>query len=161
MKRGLAIVRVSLQVLAVALAVVLTGHRAAQAQPAQAVCSDFPKLSAEAKKRGDAVSAALKAKIDHKQICTLMGSFIIAEAAVVKFLTDNQTWCGVPAQAVSISVANHEKSLKFRTAICADAPHQKPPSLSDAIKAPSIDNSTNTKTGPGTFDTLTGNPLAR
>ena len=34
-------------------------------------------------------------------------------------------------------------------------------SNADAIKAPSVDNASNTKTGRGTFDTLTGNPLAR
>jgi len=34
-------------------------------------------------------------------------------------------------------------------------------SLSDAIKAPSVDTAKDTKTGRGTFDTLTGNPLAR
>jgi hypothetical protein len=35
------------------------------------------------------------------------------------------------------------------------------PTLSDAIKAPSIDTDKNIKTGRGTLDTLTGNPLAR
>jgi hypothetical protein len=33
--------------------------------------------------------------------------------------------------------------------------------LSDAIKTPTVDSATNTKTGHGTFDTLTGNPLSR
>jgi hypothetical protein len=33
--------------------------------------------------------------------------------------------------------------------------------LSDAIGSTPLDTSTNTKTGRGTLDTLTGNPLAK
>ena len=129
----------------------------------QGQCADFPRLSAEAKKRADAVQAAINAKVDRKQVCMLMISFTAAETNVIKFLEDNKTWCGVPDQAIAVSKANHEKSLKFRTMACNNdaAPVQKPPTLSDAIKTPSVDSATNTKTGRGTFDTLTGNPLAR
>jgi len=126
-------------------------------------CADFPRLSADTKKKADAVQAAMKAKVDRKQVCTLMTSFVASEAVVVKFLDDNKTWCGVPDQAIAISKTNHEKSVKFRNSACADdaGPVVKPPSLSDAIKTPTVDSATNTKTGRGTFDTLTGNPLAR
>ena len=52
--------------------------------------------------------------------------------------------------------------MKFRTMACSEeGPRPKAPSLSDAIKSPSVDTAKNTKTGRGTFDTLTGNPLAR
>jgi hypothetical protein len=131
--------------------------------PAQVQCDQFRTLSLETQKKADAVQAAMKAKIDRKQICTLMTSFVTAEGAVVKFLQDNKTWCGVPDQAVTLSTANHEKSMKFRTQICSDdEPHPKAPSLSDAIKTPTVDSSTNTKTGGyGTFDSLTGNPLGK
>lgn len=134
---------------------------APQQMPAQ--CAKFPELTKEASKRGGAVSAAMKAHSDPKQLCALMNNFIIAESAVVKFLVDNQTWCGVPPQAITASKANHEKSLKFRTQVCSvEVPHAKTPSLSDAIKTSPLDTAKNTKTGTGgTFDTLTGNPLAR
>jgi hypothetical protein len=122
---------------------------------------DFTKISAEAQKRGSAVGAALKAKVEHKQICALMNSFVAAETTVVKFLEENKTWCGIPDQVIAGAKANHEKSLKFRTVACTEEPKPKAPTLSDAIKAPSVDTSKNTKTGRGTFDTLTGNPLAR
>jgi hypothetical protein len=136
---------------------------AGPAGPGGAVaCNDFVKLSAEAQKRGNAVSEAMKTKVDRKQICALMNNFITAETTVVKFLIDNQSACGVPAEAITGSKASHEKSLKFRTAVCSDAgPQNKPPSLSDAIKSPTVDNASNTKTGRGTFDSLTGNPLSR
>ena len=159
MKRGIA---VTLILAAAPLALAASGAAVAQQQmPAQ--CATFPKLTAEAQKRGEAVSVAIKAKADPKQICSLMNSFITAESVVVKFLVDNQTWCGVPPQAVVSSKANHEKSMKFRTMVCNnEGPHQKVPSLSDAIKTSPLDTAKNTKTGTGgTFDTLTGNPLAR
>ena len=62
---------------------------------------------------------------------------------------------------IAAAKANHEKSLKFRTAACEEGPKPKAPTLSDAIKTPSLDTAKNTKTGRGTFDTLTGNPLAK
>lgn len=131
------------------------------AGPGAVACNDFVKLSAEAQKRGNAVSEAMKAKVDRKQICALMNNFITAETIVVKFLVDNQSACGVPAEALAGSKASHEKSLKFRTVVCTETPQNKPPSLSDAIKTPTVDNASNTKTGRGTFDSLTGNPLSR
>jgi hypothetical protein len=81
---------------------------------------------------------------------------------VLKFLEDNKSLCGVPDDAIKSSRVNHEKSIKFRNAACdpnAGAPAPKAPTLSDAIKMPSVDSGANTKTGRGTFDTLTGNPL--
>jgi hypothetical protein len=139
------------------------GPPGAPAGNPQARCSQFPQLSGEAKKRADAVQAAIKAKVDRKQVCVLLTTFVASEATVIKFLEDNRTTCGVPDQAITISKTNHEKSLKFKTMACnTDAPPpQKAPTLSDAIKTPSVDSATNTKTGRGTFDTLTGNPLAR
>jgi hypothetical protein len=90
-----------------------------------------------------------------------MTNFVTAESKVMKFLEDNKVWCGVPEQALTASRAGHERALKFRTSACEEGPHPKAPTLSDAIKAPTVDSGSNTKTGRGTFDTLTGNPLAR
>ena len=132
------------------------------APPGGIQCSDFAKLTAEAQKRSSLVSAAMKAKADRKELCTLMTNFVAAETSVVKFLEANKVWCGVPDDAITVSKANHEKSMKFRTMACSEeGPRPKAPSLSDAIKAPSVDTDKNTKTGRGTFDTLTGNPLGR
>jgi hypothetical protein len=135
----------------------------ALAQMGAPQCADFSRLSAETKKKADAVQAAINSKVDRKEVCVLMTSFVSSEANVIKFLEDNKTWCGVPDDAIKMSKLNHEKSLKFREAACnsAAAPAPKPPTLSDAIKMPSVDSATNTKTGRGTFDTLTGNPLQR
>jgi hypothetical protein len=133
-------------------------------QNLQEICGKFQTLSEETKKKADLVQAAMKAKAERSKVCTLMTSFVASEGNVVKFLEDNKTWCGVPDQAIKMSKANHEKSVKFRDAACdpnAGPPAPKAPTLSDAMKMPSVDSATNTKTGRGTFDTLTGNPLAR
>ena len=154
----------SLVILALALCTLANSGVRAQfpVPPGGAQCNDFPKLAAEAQKRSALVSAAMKAKADRKELCTLMTNFVAAETNVVKFLETNKVWCGVPEDALKVSKANHEKSIKFRTASCSEeGPRPKAPSLSDAIKTPSMDTAKNTKTGRGTFDTLTGNPLAR
>jgi hypothetical protein len=153
MKRGLAV--------ALALFAIGAGSHAALAQePPQ--CAQFTALSTDARTKAATVQAAMQKKSDRKEVCTLLQTFVAAESKVIKFLVDNETACQVPEQAITTSKTNHEKSLKFRDMACSDAgPHVKAPSLSDAIKTPTVDSATNTKTGRGTFDTLTGNPLAR
>jgi hypothetical protein len=155
MKRSLALVFAT-----VALA---TAPGAAMAQAGTVQCNDFMKLRTDAEQKAGAIRNATQRKADRKDVCALVQRFTTAEAAVVKFLEVNKTWCGVPEQLVQQAKANHEKTLKFRTAVCTEAPEAKPrpPSLSDAIGTPSVDSADNTKTGRGTFDTLTGNPLAK
>jgi hypothetical protein len=164
--RALSLGSASCLVVCLALVLGTFTNRSAWAQfpapPGGVQCNDFGNLTAEAQKRSALVSAAMKAKSDRKELCTLMTNFVAAETKVVKFLEDNKVWCGVPNDALTVSKANHEKSIKFRTMACSEeGPRPKAPSLSDAIKAPSVDTAKNTKTGRGTFDTLTGNPLAR
>ena len=164
--RALSLGSASYLVICLTLALCAFANRSAWAQfpapPGGAQCNDFTKLTTQAQKRSTLVTAAMKAKADRKELCTLMTSFVAAETNVVKFLEDNKVWCGIPEQIIAASKANHEKSMKFRTLACSEeGPRPKAPSLSDAIKAPSLDTAKNTKTGRGTFDTLTGNPLAR
>jgi len=153
MKRSLAV--------ALALAAVLMDSRMAGAQgPPQ--CNDFLTLRAEAQQKGEKIRKAGERKADRKEICALVTSFYASEAAMVKFLETNKTWCGIPDDAIKQAKMGHEKTAKFRTAACSDAPAgPKPPTLSDAIGTPSVDTGRNTRTGRGTFDTLNGNPLAK
>jgi hypothetical protein len=124
-------------------------------------CVQFQPLTEVARKRGEAIGAAQKRHPDRKEMCTLVSQFYVAEAAVVKFLETNQQWCGVPPEAVKAAKTSHEKTGKFKEVVCAPAPQPKIPTLSDAINTPKLDTAKNTKTGHGTFDTLTGNPLAK
>jgi hypothetical protein len=129
--------------------------------PAASPCAQFGPLNVSAREKGQAIGAAQKRHADRKEMCTLVSTFAVAEGAVIKFLETNQTWCGVPADAIKMAKANHEKTLKFRDLACAPAAQPKIPTLSDAIGTPKLDTGKNTKTGHGTFDTLTGNPLAQ
>lgn len=124
-------------------------------------CDQFRPLTEVARKRGEALGAAQKHHPDRKEMCTLVSQFSVAEGAVIKFLETNQAWCGVPPEAVKSAKASHEKTLHFKEVVCAPAPQPKIPTLSDAIGTPKLDTAKNTKTGHGTFDTLTGNPLAK
>jgi hypothetical protein len=129
--------------------------------PPSGVCASFPKLRDEAKAKAELVSAIGKRKGDRKDMCAAVQNFTTAEDKVVKFLEDNKVACGVPAQAVTQAKAMHANTVKFRDSVCAEGPKPKVPTLSDAIGAPSVDTGTNTRTGRGTLDTLTGNPLAK
>jgi hypothetical protein len=129
--------------------------------PQSGVCANFPRLRDEAKSKADAVSAVGKRHGDRKEMCAAVQNFTAAEDKVVKFLDDNKGPCSVPEQAVAQAKAMHAHTLQFRDTVCAEGPKPKAPTLSDAIGAPALDTGTNTKTGRGTLDTLTGNPLAK
>ncbi len=129
--------------------------------PPPAVCANFPKLRDEAKAKAELVSTIGKRKGDRKEMCAAVQNFTAAEEKVVKFLDDNKVSCGVPQQAVAQAKIMHVNTIKFRDTVCAEGPKPKAPTLSDAIGSTPLDTSTNTKTGRGTLDTLTGNPLAK
>jgi hypothetical protein len=125
------------------------------------ICANFPKLRDDAKAKADMISAIGKRHGDRKDMCAAVQVFTAAEDKVVKFLEDNKAACGVPEQAVAQAKTMHGNTMKFRDTVCAEGPKPKAPTLSDAIGTPSLDTGKNTRTGRGTLDTLTGNPLAR
>jgi hypothetical protein len=144
-----------------AFAMITVSHAASAQAPSQ--CNAFIPLRDDAQQKAAAVRAATEHKAERKEVCALVTRFATAEAAVVKFLEANKTWCGIPDEAVKAAKTGHERTLKFRTVACSEAPAAQPkaPTLSDAIATPSIDSAANTKTGRGTLDTLNGNPLAK
>jgi hypothetical protein len=153
--------------LAIAAALVLAAgvgeNHPASAQMAQgpSPCEGFIPLRDAAQQKAMAFSAAEKRHADRKELCAVLTRFSVAEAAALKYLEANKTWCGIPDEVVASAKTNHEKTLKFRTVVCSPAPQPHVPTLSDSIGGPSLDTVKNTKTGHGTFDTLTGNPLAK
>ena|ERR1700728_3073951 len=151
-------------IMALALAVNAAGIVAASAQmppDPTSVCNNFLPLRNDAQKKGMAIGVAEKRHADPKELCTLVSSFSIAEAAALKFLDTNKTWCGVPDQVIASAKATHEKTLKFRDMVCNPTARAHVPTLSDAIGEAPLDTAKNTKTNTGTFNTLTGNPLAK
>ena len=132
-----------------------------QSMPQQ--CGDFMRLRDDAKVKADAVRAAAKSKAERKVVCGLVQRFYSAEGAVLAFLEKNRTWCNIPAEAIKNAKTGHEQTAKFREMACSEAAAPKPhvPTLSEAIAQPSVDTGANTKTGQGTLDSLSGNPLAK
>jgi hypothetical protein len=155
---------------AVSLAAILvltgiTGAAAQFQQQQQPPCfNEFMPLRNDAEKHGKAIEAAGKRKAPREEVCVLFKRFAAAEEKYVKYAETNATWCGIPAEAVKQMKANHVQTLKIRQRVCsaAAAPARpRGPSLSDALGTTRVPDASSTRTGRGTFDTLTGNPLNR
>ncbi|MEJ2624151.1 MAG: hypothetical protein P8Z80_06320 [Pseudolabrys sp.] len=95
--------------------------------------------------------------------CRMLSEFSTAEGKLLKFATENQSWCGIPAQIVTQMKKVHARTTQTRARVChvAAVERERPrgPTLSDALgaTAPSADN---VRSG-GTFDTLTGSALGQ
>jgi len=124
-------------------------------------CQSFVEIRDDARAKADKVGQISKKHGDRKDMCAAVTRFAEAEAKVVKFLEENKTACGIPNEAVKGAHQGHANTMKFRETVCAEGPKPKIPTLSDAINTVPVDTPKNTRTGPGTFDTLTGNPLQR
>jgi hypothetical protein len=129
-------------------------------------CADeFMPLRDEAQTKGMAIKAAIDRKAERSDLCKAFRTFIAAEAKVVKFVQENGSRCSIPADAVKVMKTNHGKSTAMSNRVCnaaAGPASPPPPSLSDALGTSRIPDSSNIKTGKGgTFDTLSGSPLAR
>jgi len=81
--------------------------------------NNFLPLREAAEKRAGAIKRAAEHKAAREQVCQLFKDFAVAEGKVVQFVTDNQTACQIPPQAISQMKANHDRTLKTRDRICA------------------------------------------
>ena len=82
---------------------------------------------------------------------------------MLKYASENAVWCGIPSQVTEGLKKGLAQTSDIRTKVCraAAAPQpQQGPTLSDVLSNP-VPNSNNIKTGRGTYDTLTGNPLGK
>jgi hypothetical protein len=125
----------------------------------------FISLRDAAQVKAKAIEAAgkRKQKPTAQEACGLFTTFSSAEAKLLKYAAENQTWCGIPPQVVEQMKKAHARTTQTRTRICQVAAeqraHPRGPTLSDALSAPAPD-ANNIKTGRGgTFDTLTGSPI--
>lgn len=141
---------------------------AAQFQPppqqqAPQCVQEFLKLREDAGKKAAAIREASARKAPAPVACQLFNAFSAAEAKMIKYAEANAVWCGIPAQVLTGIKQAHVKTNDIRTRVCmaaAQPPRPAGPTLSDALTAP-VTNSSNIKTGRGTFDTLTGTPLGK
>ncbi len=145
--------------------VLSSGGAAAQGMPC---ANEIMPLREAIQKQGLTVKAAIDRKAPPAELCTQLKSMTTVEEKFVKYLTDNQTWCGVPPDAIQQVTASHEHTTKIRNQVCKVAASgggpQGPaiprgPGLSDALGTSRAPTPGNAKTGHGTFDTLTGNPF--
>lgn len=130
----------------------------------QNICATFPAIRAEVEKGANSIKAAGDRKATRDEVCPLFKRFAAKEAKMLKFLESNRTICGIPAKAIKQVKVNHSNTIRIRNQVCAARPPAPPPgpTLSDAIGGPIIaDDTSANKPGRSTFDTLTGNVLAR
>ena len=107
-------------ILLAAFAIIAASHAASAQAPSQ--CNAFIPLRDDAQQKAAAVRAATEHKAERKEVCALVTRFATAEAAVVKFLDANKTWCGIPDEAVKAAarlctaiVALHSPSRPLKT----------------------------------------------
>jgi hypothetical protein len=129
------------------------------AQPPQ-VCLQFQPIRDQAEKDGGAIKTASDRKASREEICRLFNRFVASESKMVNFLVTHQKTCGVPPDAIKHVRGQHAKSQEIRKQVCSGGGAPAGPSLSDVLGGPAILDQP-PKPGRGTFDTLTGSPLAR
>lgn len=94
----------------------------ASSQPWPPHCDAFGLLKTELQQRARAVRASIEHKAERKDICAAVQRFYAAEGKVLKFLEDNKTSCGIADHTIKAIKGGHERNLKFRTAVCTEAP---------------------------------------
>jgi hypothetical protein len=137
---------------------------AAQAPPC---IREFMALRQEAEKRALAVREA-SANGKHatpQEACQLIGRFSEAEAKMIKYAAANNFSCGIPPEALTQMKTSHGHTAELHKRVCtaaANPPRPVGPTLSDALNsATKLPTMEDVKPGRGTFDTLTGNALAK
>src|SRR5712691_6607992 len=96
----------------------------------QAPCmAEFGPLRTEAEKRAVTLKAAASKRAPPQEVCQLFVRFVEAEAKVVKFMEKNAASCGIPAQIVFASTANHRKAIETQEKLCAAEPRLREPRL--------------------------------
>lgn len=134
--------------------------------PAQQEClQKIGPLRDDAQKKGQAIQAASKRHAPPQEACKLLQEFSKAETRFVSFIVSKQTACQIPAEVPTQLKSNHAKTEELVKKVCTAAANgpQGPagPTLSDVIGSPTVPEAPTKRTGGSTFDTISGNVLAR
>jgi hypothetical protein len=138
-----------------------------QAGPPDNCMKEFLPLREEAEKRGHALKAASEKHATPDVACKLIGNFIQAEIKMMKYVETNAARCGIPPQISEQLKKGHKGSEAMQERICnaaANMKNQAPagPSLSEMLgSATAVPEVSAKKSSGTTFDTLSGNALAR
>jgi hypothetical protein len=136
----------------------------AQPQQPPPACQKLMGLRDEMQKNGQALQAAGQKKAAPDELCKLFNAYLAAGRKMVKGLEEGASVCGVPPELPIQIKAQQAKESQMAKQICEVAARPRPtgPSLSDALgTTPVVPDTTATKRGPGTFDTLENSPLLR
>jgi hypothetical protein len=135
---------------------------------AQNCMNEFLPLRKEAERRAEVIKGLGKRKAPASEACKAIGAFSQAELKMIKYVRANAKRCGIPDQAAEQMAAGHKNTEQMHTKVCNVAAQQQQrgpagPSLSEALGASTaLPEATPTKRGGGsTFDTISGNVLAR
>jgi hypothetical protein len=132
----------------------------------QECMTQFTTLRSEVEKRGMAAKAASEKQAPREEMCKLVKAYGAAETKWIKFAETSMAKCGIPQEIVKQLKTVHARTADGEKKLCAAGPAGGPaaaPTLSDALGGGvSLPTREAEKRKPGgTFDTLTGNPLAR
>jgi hypothetical protein len=123
---------------------------------------EFGKLRDDVQKKGAAAKTAQERKVSREEMCKIVRVYSAAEGKWLKFAEAGISACGIPAEVVIQLKQVHARTEQAQTNICSAAVATgapAAPSLSDALDTNRLPP--NTKRGPNTFDTLTGNVIQR
>lgn len=131
--------------------------------------NDFLKLRKEAERRGLAIQAAGKRKAPASEACKLIGAFSSSEEVIIKYVVSQAKRCGIPDDIAEQFKTGHKRTEEMQKKVCKLAEQQqrsRPAGLSfgEVLGSSSLIPQVNTsakKFGGTTFDTLSGNALAR
>lgn len=143
-----------------------SGFGAPPPQGGNPCVAEFTPLRQEAERRAGMVKAASDRRAPPQEACKLIANFANAEAKMVTFMMTKSKTCGIPPEIGAQVKKNHANTLELRKKVCDAANNQQRgpagPSLSEALGGSALPEASGTRrSGGSTFDTLTGNVLAR
>lgn len=135
----------------------------------EACMNEFLPLRKDAERRGNLIKAASERHAPPSEACKLIGNFSQSELKMIKYVEENRRKCGIPNEIHEQLKSGHKNTEKLLKQVCGIAQQQAQqprgpaaPSLSEALGSPAtLPEATKTKKGGSTFDTLSGNVLAR
>lgn len=130
---------------------------------------EFQPLRDETEKRGKAIKAASDRRASAQEACGLIKNFSAAELKLMKYAATNQARCGIPGEILEQMKKGRATTDKLLAQVCNAAKQQQAgpaapagPSLSEALGSVALpEANTSKRSGGTTFDTLSGNVLAR
>jgi hypothetical protein len=103
-------------------------------------------------------------KASREDVCKAITNYAVAESKWAKYTVDNTTRCGIPPEFGKQLSAANAKTQTVRKRVCSAGPGgggPATPSLSDALGTTRRTPEASSQGGSGTFNTLTGNPVAK